>query len=427
MPEIPKHPPLTTMVDQWKETGSTVAKTLSKYLELCLLLSKLPEDTDTDRKNLVSYFDSALQPGALLTVLSDQLAKTREALARARNRFISPIYNFPTEILSKIFLYFVFDKNTGSPTYVEFTVRTLYDRLHTLLGVCSVWRNVGIATPALWSLVPVIRDVCFTLSRRATSLSLRRSGTLPLDLAVMIPHVVPDGLVARLAKHISRFRTINIIAEEPRTIREIMNPIMELNVSSSLTELSLCVGDLENLDRLDNNLYYMFPPESHTHPLLVQLLQSITRFRFYGATFDWNQIKFSVRMVEIRVHSVIIGTDSALHEFLQALSTAPELQKLELISITSFPEPGLGNPLPIVLPKLQSLVLDNLYFNTLSIALRSITPLSHQLSLCLTDISLERVFSARNPELERESVVVTELTDALKGISIDTLLFRRQA
>ncbi|CUA77986.1 hypothetical protein RSOLAG22IIIB_06909 [Rhizoctonia solani] len=421
MTEVHKPLSLPVIVEQWKETGSALADSLSSYLDSCLLLSKASENTGVNRSDLISHFDSALQPGALLTTLSEQLAKSREVLSKARNKLASPIYNFPPEILSKIFLYFVED-DSDSPTYVEFTVRTFYHRVHTLLGVCSVWRNVGISMPHLWNLVPVIRDVCFTLSWQATSLSLRRSKTLPLDLAVMIPHVVPERLAARLAKHASRFRTINISAEEPCTIQEIMDPLLNRNVCDSLTELSLCVSDLEQLDRLDNHPYYMFSLRSPTHPLLVELLQSITRFRLFGATLDWSQVTFSARMVEIRIHSVIIGGDSVLHELIRSLSTAPELQKLELASITSFPADDLDDIPPIVLPKLKSLVLEDLYFNTLSTVLHSIAPLSQQLSLCLTDRSIEKIFSARDPDLERETISVYDLIDELKGVSIHTLL-----
>ncbi|CAE7197587.1 unnamed protein product [Rhizoctonia solani] len=417
-------PPLPAVVEQWKEAGSALANSFSNYLDLCLSFSQLSE-VGADKNDLVSHFDSALQPGALLTVLSDQLAKSRVVLAKGRNRLATQIYTFPTEILSRIFLYFVED-DSDCPTYVEFTIRTYYHRLHTLLGVSSVWRKVGISMPILWNLVPVIRDVRFTLSPLGISLSLRRSKTLPLDLAVLIPQIVPHGLATKLAKHASRFRTINILSEQPHTIREIMSALMERHVCDSLTELSLCVSDLEHIDRLGNNPYYMFPPQSPAHPLFIQLLQSITQLRLLGATLDWSQITFSARMVEIRIRSVIIGSDSVLHEFLQALATAPQLEKLELATITSFPEPNLGNPPLVILPKLQSLILSHLYFNTLSVILCSITPFSHRLSLNLNDSALERVFSARDPELEREYVGIFELTDLLRDVHIDTLLIEGQ-
>ncbi|KAG8730484.1 hypothetical protein FRC12_020238 [Ceratobasidium sp. 428] len=189
--------------------------------------------------------------------------------------------------------------------------------------------------PMLWNLVPVIRGPRFSLSYEATSLSLNRSGTLPLDLALMIPYFVPNSLMADLTKHASRFRSINIVSQEPDTVQDILRPLLEHNTSSSLSELSLCVTQLEHIDQLGDEPNYMFPPDHESSKdRLPQLLQSLTRLRFNGATFDWAQITFSTRLVELRIHSVFLGYDSFLHEFLRAISAASELQQLSLASIT---------------------------------------------------------------------------------------------
>ncbi|KAG8693263.1 hypothetical protein FRC09_010627, partial [Ceratobasidium sp. 395] len=413
--------PSSAIVHRWKETGRALANTLSEYVELCLDLSRTSEETSDSSTDLVSQLDSVLRPGALFTVLSDKLTRSQVAVTKARNILASPVYKLPSETLSKIFLCFVYKERSASPVYVEFTVRSLYHRLHTLLGVCSGWRDVGISTPALWKLIPVIRSSRFSLSYSAASLSLNRSGALPLDIAAMIPQVFPESPVADFIKHASRIRTINIISQEPYTIQDIMYPLMEHNISSSLFGLSLCVTNLEHVYRLGDEPYYFFlPNHESSEDHLPRLLQSLTQLRFSGATFDWTRVTFSHRLVEIRVHSVVLGKDPSLHEFLRAVSTAPELQRLSLASVSSFKEPNPGTPPEVRLPKLQSLILDHLYSNTLSIILRSIMPISHRLTLSITDRTVQTVW----PEHPNEPIAasLTGLRLLLEGISVDTLL-----
>ncbi|CAE6358735.1 unnamed protein product [Rhizoctonia solani] len=414
--------PLPTLLHQWKETGSALATTLSKYLDLCTLLSNASELTNTTGKDLVFDFDSVLQPEGLLSVLSGKLTSAQEILAKARNRVASPIYKFPAEILSNIFPYFIHAQDSNSPVYIELSIRRLYSRLHTLLAVCSVWRGIGLSMPMLWNLIPVIRNSRFLLSYAGTNLSLNRSGGLPLSLGIVVPHVIPGALVTELTQHASRIRTINIAAHVPCAIQQVMIPLMAHGLSDSLSELALSAEDVEHVDRLRDNPWYMISPDDERD--LLPLIQPLTRLKLAGATLDWGPITFSPRLVELRLQAIIIGHDSFLYEFLGAISTAPELQTLELMSVISFPDPDLEDPPKVVLTKLRSLVLDDLHFNTLSIILRSITPNSYQLTLAPTRNILTTVISIR--DFVTQPVDIFDLCDLIEGRTIQTLLFMNQ-
>ncbi|EUC59833.1 hypothetical protein RSOL_325110, partial [Rhizoctonia solani AG-3 Rhs1AP] len=240
-----------------------------------------------------------------------------------------------------------------------------------------------------------------------------------------IARVVPSNLIADLAQHASRFRTINIVAEVPSAIQNLLSSLMDHNVSNSLSELSLCVTDTEHIDRLGPEPYYMFLPDNETSERqFSQLVQSLTRFRCYGATLNWRNITFSSRLVEIRLHSVIIGNDHFLHSMLLVISTASELQKLDLISITSFPQPIMMPPFQLVFSQLQSLVLEDLRFNTLSIILHSIIPSSYKLTLALTNRSLTTVTAVRN--VVPQPIDRSELWDLLEGVPVENLLLENQ-
>ncbi|KDN34645.1 hypothetical protein RSAG8_12270, partial [Rhizoctonia solani AG-8 WAC10335] len=339
---------------QWKEAHDSLDATISRCSKICSQICSVSQVAETSRNDLISQLDSAR------SALTSQLGVSQAMLARARNRLASPVYNLPEEIIFVIFMHVLYHNDEFRSTTADISARTFYERLYALLEVCSVWRAVALSRPALWSLVPVIRGPQYFTSDQATALSLHRSDTVPLDLFVMVPRTIPHPCIKALTQHTSRFRTVNIVAEGPCTIQSIMGTLLKNKLSDKLSELSVCISDLEHVNRFADEPYYMFPPNTSDHPLFLRTLKSLTRFRITGATLDWTQVSFSGRLLELRLHSVILGLDSSLHNFLRAISTAPQLQKLELISIISYSESNLASPPAVSFPALQTLIVEDL-------------------------------------------------------------------
>ncbi|KAL5637361.1 hypothetical protein ACGC1H_001115 [Rhizoctonia solani] len=385
--------PYARLIRQWEEAGAALANTVSTYLELCLSLGKLSLSPQAmPREDLASRIDSILEPGAQHTALVTQLAQCQSVLSRTRNRLVSPVYSLPELVLSKIFSHVVYDCDPVDYDGVEWQVQTFYRRLYTLLGVCTIWRDFGISMVTFWSIVPVIRESKLLVSRQTVSLGLSRSHTAPLDLVIVVPGFTPQDILRSVAHHTSRIRSIHIASDTVLTVQNIIRRLTEFDELGVLSELSLCVTDLLCIGRTGNSVYTRFLTENHG---LLKLTQSLTRVSLYGASFIWREVRFSIKLVELRLQQVVFGSSSHVHEFVQAISSALELRYLTLISLTSFLDPGpeTGARPTVSLPKLQSLVLEDLYHNPLSIMLNSIEPGSHKLTIYLTDKCLLNAMS----------------------------------
>ncbi|KDN36383.1 hypothetical protein RSAG8_10891, partial [Rhizoctonia solani AG-8 WAC10335] len=92
----------STAVLKWETAGELLADTLSSYLKSCLFLESASLDNGVDSRNLASSIDSSLN--SLHTRLSRELAQSRVALARTRNKIAAPFYSLPNEILAEIFM-----------------------------------------------------------------------------------------------------------------------------------------------------------------------------------------------------------------------------------------------------------------------------------------------------------------------------------
>ncbi|KAG8723009.1 hypothetical protein FRC11_002598, partial [Ceratobasidium sp. 423] len=215
----------------WEDASASLASALTNYLDLCLSLeSKYLRVAMTS--NLVDRIDSNL--GNLHSLMEQQLSKSRSALARTRNRLASPLYRFPEEILSQIFMDVIHDyyplMEGTAPIPMEDHLTYTYRGLHGLLRVCSVWRNVALRQAALWSTIPILNSAFGTpvsgcVLYRETSLSLQRAGGAGLHLAGVLG-LSEYEKTKLLPDYVSRFQTINLKSQYLHSIHEIIDMVL---------------------------------------------------------------------------------------------------------------------------------------------------------------------------------------------------------
>ncbi|KAF8757843.1 hypothetical protein RHS01_03540 [Rhizoctonia solani] len=314
--------------------------------------------------------------------ISEGLPKATAILTRLQNKLASSISHFPEEIMVEIFTNFIFDD--GGPDL--FTIRPMdqrvwliYDRLHTLRGVCSAWRDIIMDRGSLWSVIPMIR----TRSHGEIApyeFSLQRAGKGTLHLAAFHRCFVfwERDFTKLISEYGPQLRTINIILNNTHleTVRETVCTLLDHDLTGSLSEFSVALEELRFKHREDSDYHdwdytvpefprefdYLFPCDSPQHTSFALLLKSLVAFRIKNILLHWEHISFSSQLTELHIQSIKLGYDDAIVPFVQTLSSAPELRVLNVIE--SRRSVILVNRLrsaliPVELPKLQTLILYN--------------------------------------------------------------------
>ena len=198
-----------------------------------------------------------------LDKLLDTIEKARElvisrraehaSLANAYRNVLSPLRNFPAELLEQIFLLCVRSVNdTLSP-----------DNPPWVFGkVCRRWRSVALSSSRLWNVIPALssRTRFYTPSRRNTmgtkseiellSTSLRLSCTLPLsiDFSIDLCDVNGRPMLNVISSHLYRCHSL-AVATDPiclpllnQTFRDKCPSLhcLSISVVGSATELVRC-------------------------------------------------------------------------------------------------------------------------------------------------------------------------------------------
>ncbi|KAJ1304404.1 hypothetical protein OPQ81_005553 [Rhizoctonia solani] len=420
-------------IREWKEAGAELSNSLSKYLDLCSSLKTTSLQEGVRALDLANRVDSVLR--TLHAKLDQQLALSRAALSRTRNELISPLHHLPEELLSEIFMNIVFgddvweDPDGFGPCSMEGSLSAMRQHLYRLLHVCSTWRNVILARDIFWSTVGTYRVWASShgsfLSRTNVNLHIRKSEGVNLHLVVALP-LAEDFELDGLREHASQFRTINIESEYNGPSSSVKNviDIFLKNRPSSLSELSISHVTSESYAT------HILPEEMHIVHYnssdwvsFLAIVKSLSVLRIKGATLSWRHMAFSNRLVELRLQTITIGHDSEFAVFLGVLSSAPELRDIKLISVVTLSDqatpwrtiPGQQH---VILPKLKSLLLEDLYFNTLESLFRWLVLGSCQLTLYLTDHSRETASSNSEPE----PVDIENLYSLLRTITVATLV-----
>lgn len=124
------------------------------------------------------------------------------------------------------------------------------------------------------------------------------------------------------------------------------------------------------------------------------------------------------------------GYDEAIVPFVQALSSAPNLRDLKIMSLSTLRNFAAQAPTPssrITLPGLRSLHIEDLHLNTLEYLVQILAPACYKFTLfpthkVLTDNILLNATVTVIEEVETEETRRTRIFNTLKWILVDTLV-----
>ncbi|KAG8700226.1 hypothetical protein FRC11_013121 [Ceratobasidium sp. 423] len=249
--------------------------------------------------------------------------------------------------------------------------------------------------PERWELLHKYQEAMNVSLERAQGCSLDIAAVLELGRAAFCTVARFDSLEHNL----SQIRTINIVADSPIYIRLLMDILVQGPIEpSSLLELSLChKQDKEDpfyrMISTPGPFDHVYLRESSELILFNEILESLTVLRLSGVYIHWDMLTFSNRLTKLRLQDINFDTDhTMIHLLYHALTSATGLRDLEIISTeTCYDLSTTSSPtrIPMIsFPNLESLLVDDLYCNTLFFLLRAIKSRSHRLTLRLTRNSL---------------------------------------
>ncbi|KAF8749304.1 hypothetical protein RHS01_10178 [Rhizoctonia solani] len=287
----------------------------------------------------------------------------------------------PDEILEEIFKIFVYNRyeenqfSTVRP--MKSHVELIYRRIHSLLAVCTTWRNVAISCKALWYIIPVVDPDVGKPRILSTGLSLQRAGNKNLNLTILNPSDYRQRLKS-LMPRFSQFYSIIISCNSHSLYRmeELFCMLAQDGSSKSLSKFSL------KLQRGDHHITAV-PRSSPLYPSLVQIFRSLTSLHLSYVRAIWKNVSFSALLTELWVEDSFV-TDAYIRKFFLVLNTAPELREFTVVGMVNHTITSV--PVVVSLPKLKSLCLEGISLNLLKLFFNTLSPGSCQLTVNLVYI-----------------------------------------
>ncbi|KAL5633535.1 hypothetical protein ACGC1H_003882 [Rhizoctonia solani] len=426
-------------ITRLKEASTSLVAAFKEYLDICHNLGASLRREAAKAEDIVDAIDSTLKTVDTV-MISQHLGQTCAVLTRIRNQSVSLFFRIPPEVMSQIFENAVFDprdSETSSPEPFARHVRLIYRRLHNLLRVCSTWNDIITAREVLWTVLPMIEGFPIIV-HDIPQLRIQRAGGSKLYLAAAFRWATFDNLKWDFSDVLigygPRFYAINVTANEHSIIQDTISMLLSSNRGppQSLSQLSIqfkkeATHYQPNAPPLHSDC--VIPLESH-EALFTNMIGRLTALRISGTLFQWDTMVFSSRLVEFRLDHVTLGSDEMLIPFMQALSSASELRDLKIISVNTYcleSPTDIVTQTPVSFPKLQSLHLQDLHFNTLEILLPMITPGSHHVTVYFTEQSLyDNLLTDNNDEGRQEAyrsrVEVSDWHPALGLVPVHTLM-----
>ncbi|KAJ6547041.1 hypothetical protein B0H19DRAFT_1163640 [Mycena capillaripes] len=143
---------------------------------------------EADRTRAADIDARILDLGSQTSEFEDSLSRlqTEKALARERlDSYKYPVSTLPNEIISEIFLHFL-------PAYPLCPPLTGPFSPTSLTHICRKWREIALATPALWRAIRISRTHIVPLTRQEMifNIWLSRSRGCPLSI-----HIIEDNFI----------------------------------------------------------------------------------------------------------------------------------------------------------------------------------------------------------------------------------------
>ncbi|EUC56023.1 hypothetical protein RSOL_155890, partial [Rhizoctonia solani AG-3 Rhs1AP] len=248
-----------------------------------------------------------------------------------------------------------------------------------------------------------------TIGRDIPQLGIKRAGGSKLYLPAAFEWATFDNFKWDFSDVLigygPRFYAINVTADKRAIVQETISMLLSSKHGppESLSQLSIQLKEKTTYYHTNTPPLHsdcVIPLESH-EASFADMIGGLAAFRISGILFQWDTMVFSTRLVDFRLDNVTLGLDETLVPFMQALSSASELRDLKIISVNTHrlePPTETVTPAPISFPKLQSLHLQDLHFNTLEILLPMITPGAHHVTLYFTKRSLHDKLLSDNDE-----------------------------
>ncbi|KAJ7605594.1 hypothetical protein FB45DRAFT_952782 [Roridomyces roridus] len=250
------------------------------------------------------------QPSALrrnLTDIEGQISALHSQLARLETdretileKLASVVYlvlTIPSEITSEIFLHYLdhYPSSTCSPL--------------VLSRVCSLWRNVALFTPALWSRLHFGFKNSPKADQSVLRLWLSRAASLPLDIRIHLPEPKRVQILRLLGEFSAQCQSLSLKAKGGISV-----PIGTFRAFPCLEKLELAAYNAE-----------IFNPAAITFSTMLNAPRLRELVLHYSATVDttlpWSQLT-TLRLLDGRSADCI-----------QILQHTPNLELLEFTSM----------------------------------------------------------------------------------------------
>ncbi|KAH7325468.1 hypothetical protein B0J17DRAFT_772342 [Rhizoctonia solani] len=358
--------------------------------------------------------------GSVHLRLMEQLGWSHSYLAQAHNKLTTTVYRLPDEIIAAIFYAYIYDMHYhGKPLQLEDIIYPIYDRLYTLMGVCSDWRRIALSRHAFWSLVPVQGYWCRKSQTAAIDKILERSAGSDLYLAGTVSFGQDQRLPKSIALYGSSICCVNIAEFTTDSFRNTVLGILKHGSPGKITDFSV---HFEN--RWSREQSYLLPPNSLGHKLFCDIASSLRVLQLGNLQLHWTTHNFT-SLLKVQLRNTVFEDPLEIENFLLAIASSSKLRKLQLISVkvatsrssTSLQQADRRPGLPISFPSLQKVYLEGVHHDYIQPFLRSIMPGSHQTILNLPEEFASLYSGGQDNEQE-----IDRLAQQLKGLKIDTLM-----